>query len=172
MVLGFAVQLGGTLKLDSTVGVGTVASLWLPVANAIHEDSVATSDSTADPTVPPLRILVVDDDPLVLSSTHLLLEDLGHQVLNASSGGQALALLGSRSDIDLVISDHAMPSMTGAELAQSIHTTVPGLPVIIASGFAQLSGRIPEGLIRLAKPFNQTDLTLAIRSAIAQNESR
>jgi CheY-like chemotaxis protein len=109
-----------------------------------------------------LRILAVDDDGLVLMNTVALLEDLGHAVIEASSGDEALASLRDGAEIDLLITDQAMPGMTGIELVEAARGLIPGLPIILATGY----GEIPEGaardLVRLGKPFGQAQLASAI----------
>ncbi|WP_454702981.1 response regulator [Agrobacterium burrii] len=114
----------------------------------------------------PLTVLAVDDDPLVLMNTVLMLEDLGHTVLEAASGEEALAQLGTVDSIDLVITDHAMPRMTGAELAQSLRKTRPDLPVVIATGYSALPKGQVAGHARLSKPFTQTQLHDVIRQLV------
>ena len=104
-----------------------------------------------------LTILVVDDDPLVLMGTVDMLEDLGHEVMQASSGRQALDLL-KASHVDLVLSDQSMPQMTGAQLAVTIRESYPDLPIILATGYADLPPDIPGGIRRLGKPFSQKEL--------------
>jgi CheY-like chemotaxis protein len=94
-----------------------------------------------------------------------MLEDLGHQVLAAGSGDEALGLLSGTPDVDLVITDQAMPVMTGAQLAERIRASRPGLPVIIASGY----GELPLGLSverQLAKPFAQDALAMVVSAAV------
>jgi CheY-like chemotaxis protein len=114
----------------------------------------------------PLTILAVDDDALILLNMVAMLEDLGHTVLEASSGPQALEVLRGTPSIDLVITDQAMPRMTGLELLAAIRTERPDLPVILASGYAEL----PPGsdTFRLPKPFMQYDLARAVMNATAK----
>jgi len=88
-----------------------------------------------------------------------MLESLGHQVLMASSGTEALNALQGNSRIDLVITDHAMPHMTGSELADRIRAIRPDLPIILATGYAELPGPEESGLPRLCKPYCLEDLT-------------
>jgi len=80
-------------------------------------------------------------------------EVLGHHVTVASSAGRALEMLGANTAVDLVITDYAMPGMTGKELAQRIRETRPGLPVVLASGYAELATQDDSGLPRLDKPY-------------------
>ena len=108
-------------------------------------------------------ILLVDDDPLVSMGTAAMLEDLGHRVVEVNSGAKALNALLKDEQIDLVITDHAMPGMTGAELARQIRVSRPELPIILASGYAEIPDE--EGvadLVRLGKPFAQSQLASAI----------
>ena len=108
-----------------------------------------------------LTILVVDDDPLVLMGTVDMLEDLGHDVMQANSGREALELLHGRS-VDLVVSDQSMPQMTGAQLATKIRESHPNLPIVLATGYADLPPDIPAGIKRLGKPFSQKELAQVV----------
>jgi signal transduction histidine kinase len=162
MVHGLAEQSGGTLVLKSKPGVGTTAELWLPAAAAASvEAAPAPMYTPANDTITgPLSVLVVDDDPLVLSNTAAMLDDLGHSVRTAASADAALVELRARR-FDLLLTDHAMPRMTGAQLIRAIGSTYPGMSIIIATGFADF----PEDLstiTRLRKPYTQHDLSEAL----------
>jgi CheY-like chemotaxis protein len=109
-----------------------------------------------------LCVLVVDDDSLVLSGTAAMIEDLGHHTLEAGSGQQALACLTRDDKIDLVITDQVMPEMTGTELAAEIGRKWPHIPVILATGYAELSSDAGLHLLKLNKPFSQDMLSWAI----------
>jgi CheY-like chemotaxis protein len=109
----------------------------------------------------------VDDDALVLLNTAAMLEDLGHTVLEASSGKSALEILRREGNIDLVITDQAMPHMTGSDLAAAIRLERPGLPIILATGFAELPPGADEALPKLSKPFLQQQLADAIAKTVA-----
>ncbi|KAA0955014.1 PAS domain-containing sensor histidine kinase [Pseudomonas sp. ANT_H12B] len=165
MVHGFIEQLGGRFILKSQKGIGTTAELWIPVATtgAVAKPVV---EEEAAPQVPGLCVLVVDDDSLVLTSTSLLLEDLGHRVISAASGFRALELFDSEQAIDLVITDMAMPQMSGAQLAQAIRVMKPDLPIILATGFAERLEGFATELPRLSKPFTQLNLVEVIASAM------
>ena len=115
---------------------------------------------------PGRRVLLVDDDALITATTAAILEDLGHQVIEASSGANALEALRSGAQIDLVITDHAMPSMTGTELARQIRQAWPNLPIILASGYADLPGGEEAWLPRLAKPYRPNDLAAYIAKLV------
>ncbi|WP_313607075.1 PAS domain S-box protein [Rhizobium sp.] len=168
MVHGLMAQSGGDLVLKSAVGEGTTAELWLPVAGEKDvTPAVPTPEQPVDPAPTALTVLVVDDDALVLMNTVLLLEDLGMETLQASSGEEALVALRTGVLPDVVITDHAMPSMTGARLCQEIHARYPTLPIVLATGYAE----IPEGagdlggVVRLSKPFSQAQLSRALAEA-------
>lgn len=107
-------------------------------------------------------VLAVDDDGLVLMNTVVMLEDLGHTVFEASSGRQALDILRREKAIDLVITDHAMPQMTGVQLAVAIKAERPNLPIILATGYAELPPGSEANLPKLAKPFRQQELSQAV----------
>ncbi|MBX5012315.1 PAS domain S-box protein [Rhizobium lentis] len=163
MVQGLASQSGGRLILKSTLGEGTTAELWFPVVIAEQ-----TAEAPADMPQRPvnahqgLRIVAVDDDGLVLMNTTLMLEDLGHTVFEAMAGPEALDIL-RKEPVDLVICDHAMPRMTGAQLAEAIRSEWPEMPIILATGYADLPDGAGAGnLPRLGKPFSQAQLAEAI----------
>jgi signal transduction histidine kinase len=156
MVHGLANQSGGAFHLDSQPGAGARAELWLPTA----EDAVveAPAPATTDATAAPATILLVDDDVLIAQSTVALLEDLGHKVVEAHSGAEALTIINGGLTPDLVITDHAMPGMSGTDLALRLKTRNPELPVLLATGYAELEGESSIDLPRLAKPYTQQQL--------------
>ncbi|WP_085656809.1 PAS domain-containing sensor histidine kinase [Pseudomonas sp. B11(2017)] len=157
MVHGLVEQLGGRFVLKSEKGQGTTAELWLPVADdAVAGKPLACAEDS--PVVTRLRVLVVDDDSLVLTSTTLLLEDLGHRVIGVTSGAQALALFDQGEVIDLMITDMAMPNMTGAQLAHAVRVLKPDLPIVLATGYAERLEGFAAQLPRLSKPFTQVNL--------------
>jgi PAS domain S-box-containing protein len=166
MVHGMAEQSGGTLLLKSRPGQGTSAELYLPVARG--EQVSATPDLTAQTlyTDRKLAILTVDDDPLVALNTSALLEELGHTVYSAPSASHALDILRREKKIDLMITDQLMPDMTGLELAARIRAENAHMPIILATGYAELAPGEAEGLPRLAKPFGQRELAEAIARAV------
>jgi signal transduction histidine kinase/DNA-binding response OmpR family regulator len=156
MVHGLAVQLGGTLQLTSTVGKGTCATLMLPVATVAPETE--SPAPVADKIKRKAVILFVDDDPLIAMSTTEMLEDLGHRVIGANSGQRALDILKSEQPLDLMVTDHMMPGMTGLELAAASREVRPSLPVLLATGYAELPEGTQLDLPRLAKPYHQDQL--------------
>jgi CheY-like chemotaxis protein len=169
MVHGLAEQSGGKLILRSRKGEGTRAEIWLPVAEAREagEAAHAAEPASLRPALKRLSVMVVDDDPLVLMNTAALLEDLGHEVIEASCGQQALDLLSSGTTVDVVVTDQAMPGMTGVQVATAIGERWPMLPVILATGYAELAPESAPGLPRLSKPFRQQALAQALTDALA-----
>jgi CheY-like chemotaxis protein len=160
MVHGLAVQLGGTLRLRSKLGEGTTAELWLPVSSTPIDDLPIVAVKKAE--APRSRILVVDDDVLIAMNTVDLVEDLGHIALEANSGKRALEILAGDDQIDAMVTDYAMPGMNGVELASKARELRPRLPILLASGYAELPSGAELQLPRLGKPFLQADLALKL----------
>jgi CheY-like chemotaxis protein len=165
MVQGLMAQSHGKMVLQSRQGEGTTAELWLPVA---LEKNLGLPEMPLEvtPVHKPLSILAVDDDPLVLMNTVMMLEDMGHTVTEAGSGSRALAIM-QEKPIDMLITDHAMPRMTGSELATAVREGWPDLPVVIATGYAELPPGGNPDLVRLSKPFNEHQLAEAVGRALA-----
>ncbi|CAN5906133.1 PAS domain-containing sensor histidine kinase [soil metagenome] len=166
MVHGMVEQLGGQFILHSVPDKGTTVAIWLPVA---AQTAVAAEAVPVAPTIArqrPLTVLAVDDDALVLTNTRAMLEDLGHTVLPAQSAERALAHLESDATVDLVITDHAMPRMTGSDLARHIRARWPHMPIVLATGYAELPPDADSRLFRLSKPYRQEALIDAITAAL------
>jgi CheY-like chemotaxis protein len=163
MVHGMAQQMGGRLVLNSKPGDGTTAEIWLPVAEAEETQVMQPSQSPSESAERTLRVLAVDDDRLVLFNTAAMLEDMGHVVVEAGSGEEALAALRKES-FDLVISDQVMPRMTGVELMQAIEQEWPRLPVILATGYAELPHGAQLKTPVLNKPFTEADLAEVLKA--------
>jgi signal transduction histidine kinase len=159
VVHGVAAQSGGRLVLKSKIGEGTVAELWMPIYSGDAEETAPADADTAASAG--LTILAVDDDSLVLMNVIAMLEDLGHFPLEASSGLEALELLRGNK-VDLVITDQAMPRMSGTQLIEAIRRDWPDLPVVLATGYADLPDGALPSLTRLAKPFTQAQIAQVI----------
>jgi CheY-like chemotaxis protein len=170
MVHGLAAQSGGRLVLKSHEGEGTTAEIWLPASEAKDaapaKRTCKVDASEVGSGIRRLTILVVDDDALVLQNTAAMLEDLGHRVMEASSGREALNYLSRAYSVDVVITDQAMPGMTGAQLAEAIKRQWPHLPVVLATGYAELSSKLDPNLIKLSKPFRQDALARAVTESM------
>ena len=167
MVRGLSEQSGGTLTIVSRPGEGTQVTLWLPVSEAeVGMPDEAAPAPADEPECRKLKVLVVDDDFLVAMNTTAMLEDLGHEAVEVHSGRQALAAL-EDDDFDLVITDQAMPHMTGTQLVSTARERRPDLPVILATGYAELPEGTEKGVVRLGKPFLLADLERALRQVTA-----
>lgn len=169
MIHGFAKQNGGMLQIESEPGRGTRAHIWLPAAEAAAERERARPDDAALVPGRPMCVLAVDDDPLVLMNTAALLEDLGHMVIEAESGAQALEILHEREDIALLITDQAMPAMTGSQLIAAARELRPDMPVILATGYGETPADSAARVIRLNKPFTQADLSRAVSETVMES---
>jgi CheY-like chemotaxis protein len=167
-VYGFARQCGGTVKIRSEMGVGTAVDIWLPLA-ARREDTVAGAAAPQEESGSGARILVVEDNTDVREVIVGGLQILGYHVEQAPDGRTGLSAL-ERGRPDLLIVDYAMPDMNGAELTAQVQARWPALPVIIATGYADM--RAVERLIGaeaiLRKPFDLNDLAAAVRKALAR----
>lgn len=163
MIHGLAIQLNGALRLTSELGVGTRAELWLPVAT--EATRIAEPGEAAIPletSSGKLTVLMVDDDALIAMSTVDLLEDLGHVVIEANSGLEALEIVESGRQIDLIITDYSMPKMNGSQLASAVRKIRPDLPILLATGYAELPPGAELDLPRISKPYTQDQLNQEI----------
>ncbi|MCW3797921.1 response regulator [Sphingomonas sp. BN140010] len=169
MVYGFARQSGGTLQLDSTPGEGTRATIWLPEATAGEQRAEPDAQAIEAPDVPPLTILLVDDHPEVRVTTAAVLRELGHQVIEAPSGADALELLKEDGDdIDLLLSDYAMPHLSGTDIVGAARERRPDLPALLITGYADADeiGERPANVAILSKPFTLPDLASALARTV------
>ncbi|MGH6980142.1 MAG: ATP-binding protein, partial [Stellaceae bacterium] len=164
MVYGLAAQSGGGARVTSTVGKGTTVRVWLPVVASEQPVRAAQPQDIRAAETKRGSILLVDDDDMVGEAIVQMLEELGHGVVFAHSAAQALELLGDDADFDLLITDHAMPSMTGLELARRARELKPDMPIVLATGYADLGAGADGGFLRLAKPFRRDTLRALLAS--------
>jgi CheY-like chemotaxis protein len=160
MVDGLTGQSGGKLLVQSVVGRGTTVELWFPITTRPEQagERPPTEDSGGVYSHRQLCVLAVDDDSLVLANVTAMLEDLGHKVVAVGSGTRAIEEIESMPTIDLVITDQAMPVMTGLQLIEILRARRPALPVILATGYAELPAGVSASVGRLSKPFTQRAL--------------
>jgi len=166
MVYGFAKQSNGAFRLDSELGRGTIAEIWLPRApDGSLEREPPQKEEAPVGRVRELRILLVDDHEEVRSTTAAVLEDFGHKVIEASNGTEALnELKNGDCDYDLMISDYAMPHLSGTDFLREARELCPGVPALIITGYAEadaISDR-PDGVEILLKPFTPHKLEAAV----------
>ncbi|MCQ4308671.1 response regulator [Pseudomonas stutzeri] len=166
-VFGFAKQSGGGARIQSQPGVGTTVMVFLPRTAATQETqplmptSMASIESNSRHS-----ILLADDDPSVREVTAQILRNLGFAVTEADSGKHALQLLAEGIDVDLLLADFAMPGMNGGELARTVRARNPELPVVIVTGYAELSERGLAGFPIIQKPFREEQLAHGIELAL------
>jgi signal transduction histidine kinase len=157
MVDGLVVQSGGMMRISSRLDFGTNVELRLPASVETEQrDRESLQEPSPCDGLRSFRVLVVDDDPIVRASTTAMIEDLGHSAIEAASAGDALDVLRSSAEIDVVITDYAMPGITGASLAAKTNRIRPGLPVVIATGYAEALQDAAD-LPRLEKPYRKQD---------------
>ncbi len=166
MAVGYARQSGGDVEIASTLGVGTTVTLLLPAVAAPAElppvPRLPTRPATA--AAPPLRILLVEDDPQVRRVGERMLTDLGHVVYVAEDAAHALQVLAGDAELDLLLTDVLMPGgMDGVDLARRAGELRPDLRVMFASAYAR-EGDVDAADLRplLRKPFRAAELRAAI----------
>ena len=162
---GFAAQSGGRAEILSLPGAGTTISLFLPRSAKPLADTLPGLPVAE--TRPGLRILLVEDNAHVLAFAEHLLEELRCEVVAADSGEQALDLLGEGHEIDLLFADVVMPGMSGIELAAKARERIPGLPVVLATGYSdEILGGSAADFEILRKPYDGPSLGTAIMAAL------
>jgi signal transduction histidine kinase len=169
MVHGFAAQSGGETRIVSRVGSGTTVELLLPVAGSAPAAKPSVAAPAPSIAVRACRVLLVDDDPLVMSSTAAMLEDLGHSVVQATSAIVALTTLRGGTEVDLIVTDHAMPGLSGTELARLVRQTWPSLPILLVTGYPELPKGEDQGLPWLTKPYQREELSARIAAMLGDD---
>ncbi len=171
MVFGFVKQSGGHLKIYSEVGHGTSVKVYLPRATGVQESA------TEAPSVPMIErgsetVLVVEDDPLVRRYVMTQVQSLGYTTLEAANATEALAVIDSHPDINLLFTDVIMPGpMNGRQLVDEAVRRRPNLKTLYTSGYTENAilhhGRLDPGVLLLAKPYRKPELARMIRIALA-----
>ncbi|HEY8591558.1 MAG TPA: PAS domain-containing protein [Sphingomicrobium sp.] len=168
MVHGLAAQSGGALCLESKLGEGTSVNLWLPIGQGEAELEEAPELDPGD--VVPLKILLVDDEDLVRAATADILADVGHTVHQAHSGQTAVAIFKSDPTYDLIVTDYAMPLMSGAGLIRELRHIRPGTPALLVTGYASAASDVPADVPRIEKPFRAAELVRKISGLTAMRQ--
>ncbi len=170
MVQGLLVQSGGGFAIDSLRGQGTRVSLWLPTTDAPVESDKPERDEEVPRAARPTHILLVDDEALVRDTTALQLHDLGYEVTEVDSAAAALKLIDEGLRPDALVTDHIMENKTGAQLAQELRQRFPDLPVLIITGYANLTPTQISSFEVLAKPFRRRDLADRLAQLLSNSE--
>jgi len=167
-VYGIADQSGGLARIDSVVGKGTTVEVWLPVAGAlpVREHDQEMLDQPLEPKESG-NILVVEDDAQVRQFIVECLEILGYTVDQAENGWFGLEKL-QRAHFDLLIVDFLMPGMNGAEVIAAARARDPQLPIIMATGYADMQAveKVIDLDAVLRKPFQITELANSVKRAM------
>jgi len=170
MVHGLAAQSGGAVRLDTRLGEGTMVTLYLPRADGPEEaeagrDPVPTAAEPARPAC----VLLVEDEGLVRMATATFLDQSGFRVVEAASGAEALAIVRGGEPVDLVLTDYAMPGMTGLELVRALRAERPDLPALMVTGYTEVpqATLAVEGLTIIQKPYRPDDLVARLHAALA-----
>ena len=165
MVHGLAAQSGGQLTLESTLGKGTTANLWLPAVDHSRVESPAPTYE-AEFLTRPLSVLLVDDDDLVRAGAAAMLEAIGHTVVQVPSGTRALDHLASGEHFDVLVTDQRMPCMTGVDLILRARFMRPDLPAVLITGYTDTIDPDASAVPVLAKPFRAAELARTVADAV------
>jgi CheY-like chemotaxis protein len=163
-VYGFIAQSGGDVVIDSEECKGTTVSMYLPVVEGTSDSAVTAVDATVD------TVLIVEDEPDVLDAAWQLFRSIGYEVVTATNGIDAMAILERRTDIDVLFTDVVMPKgMSGMHLARSARELRPDLKVVLASGYPTPALREQYGRIEdfafVNKPYRLAELAKALRAS-------
>jgi two-component system, cell cycle sensor histidine kinase and response regulator CckA len=167
---GIAVQSGGTLSVRSSPGEGTDFTLWLPEPSGAVEPAQQAAASSGGLLLGSGMVLVAEDELSVRAFLRITLERAGYTVLAASDGEHALQLASTAGPFDMLVTDVVMPRLGGLALARRLMEELPGLRVLLVSGYpgdVALLEDMPPGVRLLAKPFGPDELTLAVRELLA-----
>jgi PAS domain S-box-containing protein len=165
-VYGFAKQSGGDVSVESKVGKGSVFTLFLP-----KTERSPASDGELKSTMSPhdgagRRVLVVEDNADVGAFSTQVLHDLGYETTWAKNAKEAMSLLEDGQPFDVVFTDVVMPGTNGIELGKAIRDRVPGLPVVLTSGYSDvLAEKGRHGFDLLQKPYAAEELSRVLRRA-------
>jgi PAS domain S-box-containing protein len=165
MIHGLAAQLGGTLEMASTVGVGTTIEMWVPVAKG-DVSTTRVLEAGGELSSGAGAVLLVDDEEVIRTTTAQMLADMGYTVIEASSAKEAMPhLMDPR--LELILTDHLMPGISGTAFAREAQAKRPGLPILVISGFAEVEDIAPD-LPRLMKPFRASELASSLAPLMAK----
>jgi len=161
-VYGIVTNHGGGVAVSSQPGMGTSVRVYLPATPKVVPDAALTAtDLSGDQT-----ILIVDDEPLLLTMGQTVLSAYGYHVLTANSGAKALQILRqTHPPVDLVITDMVMPQMSGRELVEHIRQIAPATRIVCTSGYVRPASEA-EAEYYLQKPFTSQELLLKVKRAL------
>lgn len=146
------------MTIEMTAGGGT---------NALHGPGKEVSSGQLR-----LHILLVDDDELVRAGTAEMLAEAGHEVIEAASGMEALAIFEADKRIELLITDNVMPGMMGSDLIARVRRYAPRLPILLVTGYASRDDHIAADVGLLVKPFREAGLREAVGNLMFRSNQR
>lgn len=163
LVYGIVSNHGGCVSVSSQPGSGTAVRIYLPA-----EKRVVAQNGTMPPELSGKEtVLLVDDEPQLLTMGDTILSGYGYKVLTASSGENAVEILSRpQTTVDLVITDMVMPGMSGRELLDVLQRDWPKVRVLCISGYSWPSGQ-PVSHLYLQKPFTAQDFLAHVRQALS-----
>jgi CheY-like chemotaxis protein len=180
MARGFAEQSGGALQVESTPGIGTTVTLWLPDDDSNRSTGAPVIQDTAEATASgtrlaaaPARVLLVDDEEALRDLLAQNLEDRGYDMLVVPGGHEALALLSTAERVDALVTDLSMPAMNGIALIRAAQNLRPGLPAVLLTGYVgdeaalAMGGAIAGSYSLAQKPIATNDLVDRIEALLA-----
>ncbi|HXC26740.1 MAG TPA: PAS domain-containing protein [Stellaceae bacterium] len=174
-VYGFVEQSGGYVNIQSTVGVGTSVTIYLPKTAGVAAGRERRSSLAGEPMLGSETVLLVEDDPDVLEVVTAMMEDLGYRVLTAQNGVEALSILETGEPIELLFTDLVMPQgISGGDLAMRARHMRPELKILLGSGYS--AGVSPDAAILVAdlpilgKPYRRHELAAKLRSVLASGD--
>jgi PAS domain S-box-containing protein len=164
MVRDMAIQSGGGMHVSSELGRGTTFTIYLPRALSVPEEEASQPAKAVQGQTGGV-VLLVDDDDLVRAGAAAVMEAFGYRVLEAESGTQALRILHGCTTIDAMVTDYAMPGMSGAALVEEAHRLLPGLPVLMMTGYSERPKDVAD-TTWIQKPFEATELAAQLTALI------
>jgi PAS domain S-box-containing protein len=171
MIYGFAQQSEGHVRIYSEVGQGTTVKLYLPrFRGALPGEEDAPQESQAQLSPDCETVLVVEDEPVVRALIVDVLHELGYRALEANDGPSGLAILQSRSAVDVLVTDNGLPGLNGRQLADAGRLLRPGLKVLFMTGYAEnaafANGFLEHGMEMITKPFAMERLAARVREIV------
>ncbi|MCW2950802.1 MAG: Blue-light-activated protein, partial [Thermoleophilia bacterium] len=176
MIYGFAKQSEGHVRLYSETGQGTTVKLYLPRFRGESEQEVALPELGEQHLAAELEtVLVVEDETVVRALIVEVLHELGYRTLEAEDGPSGLAILQSRTQVDLLVTDIGLPGLNGRQIADAARLMRPDLKILFMTGYAEnaafANGFLEHGMEMMTKPFAMELLAMRLRTMLQDSTS-